>query len=74
MTTKSFTIGKRATWKARVGFNKMDVENNTLCVDLTVNARSLDSKKHWSREAITSIWRAKCRYSLPGAGELLWRT
>ena len=44
---------------------KMDGENTTLCADGTVHARSLDSKKHWSRDALTSIWRAKGRYALP---------
>ena len=44
---------------------KMDGENTTLCADGTVHARSLDSKKLWSREAITSLWKAKWRYALP---------
>lgn len=44
---------------------KMDGENTTLYADGTVHARSIDSKNHWSRDALTSIWRAKGRYALP---------
>lgn len=40
---------------------KMDVENTTLCADWSVYARSVDSKNHWSRDALTSIWKAKGR-------------
>ena len=38
---------------------KYDGENTTLYADGTVHARSMDSRKHWSREELTSLWRAK---------------
>ena len=34
---------------------KMDGENTTLCADGTVHARSLNLKKHWSREELTQL-------------------
>ena len=45
--------------------NKMDGENTTLCADGTVHARSVDSKKQLSRDALTSIWKAKWKCALP---------
>ncbi len=36
-----------------------------MCADGTVHARSVDSKKHWSRDDLISIWRAKGKYALP---------
>ena len=63
---KIFHDWKEKLWGKLVEIStKMDGENNTLCADGTVHARSLDSKKHWSRDALTSIWKAKGRYSLP---------
>ena len=38
---------------------KMDGENTTLCADGSGHDRSLDSKKHWSREELTSLWNSK---------------
>ena len=49
---------------------KMDGENTTFHADGTIHARSLDFKKHWSRDALTSIWRAKGREAILKAGEL----
>ena len=44
---------------------KMDGENTTLYADGSVHARSIDSKKHWSRDDLTSIWKAKGKHALP---------
>ena len=44
---------------------KMDGENTTLYADGSVHARSVDSKNHWSRDDLTSIWKAKGKYALP---------
>ena len=44
---------------------KYDGENTTLYADGTVHARSIDSKNHWSRHDLTSIWKAKGKYALP---------
>ena len=44
---------------------KYDGENTTLYADGTVHSRSVDSKKHWSRDALTSIWKAQWKYALP---------
>ena len=44
---------------------KMDVENTTLCADWSVYAHSVDSKNHWSRDDLTSIWKAKWKCALP---------
>ena len=38
---------------------KMDGGNTTLCADGTAHARSIDSKKHLSREELTSLWNSK---------------
>ena len=63
---KIFHDWKEKLWGNLVEIStKMDGENTTLCADGTVHARSLDSKKHWSRDALTSIWIAKGRYALP---------
>ena len=63
---KIFRNWKEALWGNLVEIStKIDGENTTLCADGTVHARSLDSKKHWSRDALTSIWKAKGRYALP---------
>ena len=50
---------------------KMDGENTTLCADGTVHARSIDSKNHWSRDDLTSIWKAKGRYALPNGWRII---
>ena len=57
---KIFHDWKEKLWGKLVEIStKMDGENTTLCADGTVHARSLDSKKHWSRDALTSLWKAK---------------
>ena len=57
---KIFHEWKETLWGKLVEIStKMDGENNTLCADGTVHARSLDSKKHWSREELTSLWNSK---------------
>ena len=64
--TNSSTIGKRLLCGKLVEISiKYDGENTTLYADGSGHDRSIDSKKHWSREAITSIWKAKWRYALP---------
>ena len=69
---KIFSDWKETLWGKLVEIStKTDGENTTLCVDGTVHARSLDSKKHWSREAITSLWKAKGRYALPEGWRIL---
>ena len=50
---------------------KMDGENTTLYADGTIHALSLDSKNHWSRDALTSIWKAKGNMLSRMAGESL---
>jgi len=63
---KIFHDWKEKLWGKLVEIStKMDGENTTLCADGSVHARSVDSKKHWSRDALTSIWKAKGRYALP---------
>ena len=63
---KIFHDWKETLWGKLVEIStKMDGENTTLCADGTVHARSLDSKKHWSRDALTSTWKTKGRYALP---------
>lgn len=49
---------------------KYDGENTTLYADGSGHDRSIDSKKRLSRDALTSIWKAKGRYALPDG----WRT
>ena len=57
---KIFSDWKETLWGKLVEITcKMDGENTTLCADGTVHARSLNSKKHLSREELTSLWNSK---------------
>ena len=63
---KIFHDWKERLWGKLVEIStKMDGETTTLFADGTVHTRSLNSNKHWSRDALTSIWTAKGRYALP---------
>ncbi len=63
---KIFYNWKEMLWGKPVEISiKYDGENTTLCADGSVHARSMDSKKHWSRDDLISIWRAKGKYALP---------
>ena len=60
VTTKSSTSGKRCCGESHVEIAcKMDGENTTLCADGSGHDRSMDSKKHSSREELTSLWNSK---------------
>ena len=57
---KIFNDWKETLWGKLVEIStKMDGENTTLCADGSGHDRSLDSKKHWSREELTSLWNSK---------------
>lgn len=67
---KIFHDWKETLWGKPVEISiKYDGENTTLYADGSVHARSVDSKNHWSRDDLTSIWKAKGRHALP----LGWR-
>ena len=53
---KIFRDWKEKLWGKLVEITwKMDGENTPLYADGTVHARSVDSKNHWSMDALTSI-------------------
>ena len=57
---KIFHDWKEVLWgKPCRNLTKMDGENTTLCADGSGHDRSMDSKKHLSREELTSLWNSK---------------